>query len=210
MKKVMVMLSMSMLACFTVQAQSAKYLKAMENNLRMLDVAKSPQDLTNVSAAFERIAEAEKTQWLPYYYAALAQARLGFMDPGADKDATGEKVAALAAKAQAIDNNAEIYVLRNMAATLQLLVNPQQRWSAYGKEASEAIETGLKLDPNNPRLYYLKGMALFNQPAFIGGGKDKAKPYFEKALPLFGLENKGPLYPDWGKKDTEYYLQKCQ
>ena len=40
------------------------------------------------------------------------------------------------------------------------------------------------LNANNPRLYYFRGMSLFNTPEQFGGGKDKAKPVFEKAAEL--------------------------
>ena len=58
-----------------------------------------------------------------------------------------------------------------------------------GKDASEALQKGLALDPNNPRLYYLQGMSLFNTPAQFGGGKDKAKPLFEKSVALFKVRS---------------------
>ncbi|HTN39482.1 MAG TPA: hypothetical protein VL053_20560 [Arachidicoccus sp.] len=210
MKKTIFLLSMLCMICCSPWAQSAKYPMAMKASLEKLESAKTPEDLLAVSATFERIAEAEKSEWLPYYYAALSQARLGFVDPSLDKDKVGEKVKDLTQKAAAIENNGELCALRNMAATLQLLVDPKGRWATYGKQAGEALEAGFKLDPQNPRLYYLKGMALFNQPAFIGGGKDKAKPYFEKALAFFATQSTDPLYPKWGLKETELYLEKCK
>jgi len=55
-------------------AQSEKYTAAMKKNLEGLDSGmRNPASLLIVANNFERIATAEKTQWLPYYYAALAQ-----------------------------------------------------------------------------------------------------------------------------------------
>ncbi|MDR0794035.1 MAG: hypothetical protein LBE82_12060 [Chitinophagaceae bacterium] len=190
-------------------AQSERYTAAMEKNLTLLDSAKTTTDLQAVSSAFERIGDAEKTQWLPYYYAALAQTNIGWADQKADKDAIGNKAAALAGKGEAIEKNSELCIIRNMAATIQMMVNPQERWQTYGKQANEALAEGMKLDPNNPRLYYLKGMSLFNTPEAFGGGKDKAKVQFEKAMELFNKENPKPLYPRWGKKETEEMLKQC-
>ena len=34
--------------------------------------------------------------------------------------------------------------------------------------AGQAIEKGMKLDPSNPRLYYLRGMSVFNTPVQFG------------------------------------------
>src|SRR4051794_7194602 len=166
-------------------SQSEKYQKGMQANLALLDSAKTVQDLTAVSAAFERIGDAEKTQWLPYYYAGLSIAQIGWMDQKADKDKNAAQIKALCDKAEAIAKNSEIYTLRNMAATQQMLVDPQTRWQTSGMEAARALQEGMQLDPNNPRLYYLQGMSLFNTPEQFGGGKAKAKPVFEKALALY-------------------------
>jgi hypothetical protein len=191
-------------------AQSERFVSAMKKNITLMDSAKSTADFQSVANAFERIGDAEKTQWLPYYYAGLALTRIGWTDQKIDKDANADKIKALCDKAEALDKNAEICTIRNMAATQQMMVDPQSRWQTYGMEASTALEKGMKLDPNNPRLYYLQGMTLFNTPEQFGGGKDKAKPVFEKSVALFKTAQSKELYPDWGKDQAEQMLAKCQ
>jgi hypothetical protein len=191
-------------------AQSDKYMEAMKKNLNLFDSAKTSADYQSLANTFERIGDAEKTQWLPYYYAGLALATEGWNDPNLDKDANSTRVNTLCDKAAALDNNSEIYALRNMAATQQMMVDPQTRWQTYGMQASKDIEEGLKLNPDNPRLYYLRGESIFNTPPAFGGGKDKAKPVFEKALALFKMDKPKPLYPNWGMQRTEEQLAKCQ
>jgi hypothetical protein len=197
-------------AAICANAQSDKYVAAMKKNLELMDSAKTTADFQNVTNNFERIGDAEKTQWLPYYYAGLALTRIGWMDQKLDKDANADKIKALCDKAEAIDKNAEILTIRNMAATQEMMVDPQTRWQTYGMEASADLQKGMQLDPNNPRLYYLQGMSLFNTPAQFGGGKDKAKPVFAKSVELFKKEEHKPLYPDWGKDQAEEMLAKCQ
>jgi hypothetical protein len=191
-------------------AQSDKYMEAMKQNLAQLDSAKTTQDYLTLSNTFERIGDAEKTQWLPYYYSALSLTTAGWRDAKLDKDANAIRVNALCDKAAGLDSNSEIYAVRNMAATQQMLIDPQNRWMTYGQDASADLEKGLKLDSTNPRLYYLKGMSLFNTPVAFGGGKDAAKPAFEKAVALFESAQVKPLYPNWGKKDAQAMLAKCQ
>lgn len=200
----------ALLAGLACQAQSDKYVAAMQKNLTLLDSAKSIDQLQSVAATFERIGDAEKTQWLPFYYAALAQTWVGWIPDTKDKDANSRKINAYLAKAEAIEKNAETYAVENMSATQQMLVDPQNRWMTNGKDASEALQKGLTLDPNNPRLYYLQGMSLFNTPAQFGGGKDKAKPLFEKSVSLFKAAEPKPLYPTWGQKQAEDMLAQCQ
>ncbi len=149
-------------------AQSERYTTGMEKNLQMLDFAKTTQDLVDVSAAFERIGDAEKTQWLPYYYAALALTNVAWMDANVDKDKNATQIRALVDKGMAIDKNADLYTLLNMAATQQMLVDPQQRWQTYGAEAAKALQTGMQLDPNNPRVYYLQGMSFLIRLRHLG------------------------------------------
>ena len=199
-----------LLAAIAATAQSDKYAAAMQKNLSLLDSAKSTSDLENVSNAFERVGDAEKTQWLPYYYAALAQTRIGWMDKKVDADKLAEKTKAISAKAEAIENNAELYTIDNMIATQQMLVDPQTRWQTYGIEASAALKKAKELDPSNPRIYYLEGMNVFGTPEQFGGGKAKAKPIFQKAGDLYKTFQVKPMYPNWGKAEAEMMLAKCQ
>lgn len=187
-------------------AQSDKYVKAMEANLAKFDTVKTTAGFIDLSNAFQRIGDAEKTQWLPYYYAALSLSTMGWTDNGIDKDANAEKIKALCAKAEAIDYNAEICAVVNMAATQQMLVDPQNRWGTNGAEATAAMQKGLKLDPDNPRLHFLQASAVYNTPEQFGGGKDKARPMLEKTLELLNAEQVKPLYPHWGKKQVEAML----
>ena len=199
-----------LLGAVTLYAQSAKYEPAMKNALAQMEAAKSTADFQAASNTFERIGDAEKTQWLPYYYAGLCLATPGWSDTKMDKDDNALKIKALCDKAAAIENNADIMCLRSMAATQQMVVDPQNRWQTYGQEAARDRAEGHKLDPNNPRLYYLDGMSVFNTPATFGGGKANAKPIFEKAVALFNQEQPKPLYPNWGKDQAEAMLKQCQ
>jgi hypothetical protein len=205
-----ILLSLMLFGVLVSSAQSDRYTEAMKKNLVLFDSSKTTADYQALANTFERIGEAEKTQWLPYYYAALALATSGWNDPNLDKDANSTRINTLCDKAVALDNNSEIYALRNMAATQQMLVDPQTRWQTYGMQATKDLDEGLKLNPDNPRLYFLRGESIFNTPPAFGGGKEKAKPIFEKALALFKEDKPKPLHPNWGKERTEEELAKCQ
>jgi hypothetical protein len=205
-----ILFSFMMLAVIAGSAQSDKYVAAMKKTLAQYDSAKTSADLQSVANSFERIGDAEKTQWLPYYYAGLALSTDGWMNPGLDKDANSTRINTLCDKAEALDKNSEIMALRNMSATQQMLVDPQTRWATYGVQAGKYLDEGLKMNPNNPRLYYLRGESVLGTPVAFGGGKDKAKPLFEKAIALFKTDDPKPLWPNWGKERAEMELAKCQ
>ena len=204
-------LALALLVTMEVSAQKDdKYTQVMQKNISLLDSAKSIDALQSLAGTFDRIGDAEKTKWLPYYYAALAQTWVGWNPECKDKDANSAKINAFLAKAEAIEKNSELYVVENMSATQQMLVDPQSRWMTNGKDAASALQKGIQADPNNPRLYYLQGMSLLGTPAQFGGGKDKAKPLFEKSLALYQTMKPLPLYPNWGQKQAEDGLAQCK
>lgn len=210
MKKIILSLLLITGLSSVVLAQSDKYTSAMKKNLSLFDSAKTGEDFQNLAASFERIGNAEKTQWLPFYYAGLSEANYGFLDTKADKDAVGTKTLELAGKADAIQKSDETKAVSYMGYILQLLVDPQGRYMTYGPKAKTELDDGLKLNPNNPRLYYLQGQGLLNTPEFAGGGKAVAKPILEKAVALFETDKPQPLYPSWGKKLATAALEKCK
>lgn len=213
MKKINLLL-IAVIIMVSANAQSDKYVAAMKKNLAMFDSVKTTTENQSLSASFERIGDAEKTQWLPYYYAALALTTPGWQDAKLDKDVNAEKIKALCNKADALtqDNTdkSEILSIRNMAATQQMLVDPQTRWANYGQESDRYLQKAKELNANNPRLYYLEGAGTFGKPEQFGGGKAKAKPLLEKAIALYKIEQPKPLYPHWGQKQAEDMLAQCQ
>ena len=102
------------MATVGVSAQSDKYTAAMEKNLAQFDSVKTTAGNQALSSAFERIGDAEKTKWLPYYYAALALTTPGWLDPKLDKDANSTKINSMCDKAEALaESNEENHRLYN-------------------------------------------------------------------------------------------------
>jgi hypothetical protein len=204
----------SIFLAVAVHAQSDKYAGAMKSNLAKFDSAKTSADFEGIAAGFTRIGDAEKTQWLPYYWAGLALSNIGWRDQKTDKDVLAGRILALCDKADALhpdsSGGSEILALRNMAATQQMMVDPQTRFMSYGQQAAGYLQKGMQLNPGNPRLYYLQGMSVFNTPEQFGGGKAKAKPVFQKAADLYKTEQVKPLYPHWGQEQAIQMLAQCQ
>lgn len=210
MKKLVYLLVLC-LTTSVIFAQS-KYEAGMKKTLEQFKAATKVDEYLTVSAAFERIAEAEKDKWLPYYYAAFCYNLSAMLDEKADKDKMSEKSTALLEKAEALDsNNCELFCLRNMIATTQMMVDPMTRWMKYGALASAALASAKKADPSNPRPYYLEGQSVFNTPEMYGGGKKKAKPLFEKAVELYAaFKPASDFHPNWGKDEAGQMLKQCE
>lgn len=194
-------------------SQSERYKQAMTNNIKMMDSAKSPDDLLSVSQAFERIADAEKTQWLPYYYAAFTYSLHAFMkNTPAQNDTYANKAEELINKAEALEkNNSEIACVKSMVASLRMIVDPQSRWQTYGATIQQEIEKSKSLDPANPRPYFLQGQNLRYTPEQFGGGCATAKPMLEEAKKKFEtFRPASDIHPNWGKSEVSRMLEECK
>ena len=191
-------------------AQSDKYLPSMKKNISMLDSAFQKGNFKDLANNFERIGDAEKLQWLPYYYASYCTVMSAFTEKDKTKsDAIADKAEELIIKAEGLagKENSEIDVIKSMIASAHLMVDPQTRWMQYGKASSENIEKAKALDPTNPRPVYLEGQAKFFTPESFGGGKEPAKVLLEKALVMFdAFKPQTELDPAWGKSSTLYFL----
>jgi hypothetical protein len=220
MKKII--LSITLCICMlAVFAQGEKYKTAMKEKITVLDTSRDVNTLKDMSAAFERIGDAEKTQWLPYYYAALSVINAGnfiyVTNPSNVEelqkiDPLAERAEQLLDKADALNqNNSEIYAAKKMAATLRMMVDPMSRYMQYGAKAQQALETAKKLNPENPRLYLLEGEDKFYTPEQYGGSKTEAKKLFEEALKKYdSFKPASDIDPNWGKNTVEYFLSQLK
>lgn len=186
--------------------------KAVTDKISKMEQAKTPEDFTAVSNDFARIGDKEKTQWLPYYYAAQAS-----IEKGRNLMRTGKltELDAIAAEAQnnldkASDlskDNAEIFILQKMIHNLKMMVDPQSRFMSEGMLGADALAKAEKLDPENPRISLLKAEDIYYTPEQFGGSKSKGLEMFQKSLDQFKVyQPKTSLDPTWGKGEAEYFL----
>jgi hypothetical protein len=211
--KKLLLASLGSLMLLGASAQSEKFAKAMITNLKQLDSSKTADAMLSLSASFERIGDAEKNQWLPYYYAALTKVMQGLMSGDlSGNDAIAGKAETLLNKADALKpNNSEISCVRSMIATTRMLVNPQQRWQEYVPVIQKALESAKAQDPNNPRPYYLQAQGLRNTPEQFGGGCKTAVPVLDEAIKRYDtFKPASDLEPNWGKDLAKQMKDGCK
>ena len=191
-------------------AQSERYVPAMKKNIAMLDSAIQKGNARELANTFERIGDAEKNQWLPYYYAAYSLILTTYTEKDKSKvDPIADKAEELILKAEAISGkeNSEIAVIKSMIASSHMMVDPQSRYMQYGPVSAANMEKAKALDPTNPRPVYLDAQAKLYTPEAFGGGKAVAKPVFEKAIAMFDtFKPESELHPAWGKSMAQYFL----
>ncbi len=216
MKKGLLLLLSSALMV-SVFAQSEKYVKAMEPKVALLDSNNTPDTWKDLANSFERIADAEKTQWMPYYYAAFANVMAGtlsmpmdgsFGDNSAIADPYADKAEQLINKAAEMSQeNSEIFCVIKMIHSLRMMGNAMARYMTEGPKASAALDKAKALNENNPRAYILEGQDKFYTPEQFGGSKEEAKKLFEKANGIFMTSKPGSsIEPQWGRSQVAYFL----
>lgn len=213
MKKLILIAVVSFLATGTF-AQSEKYLATMKSHIAAIDTSfRNPANLLDLANKFERIATAEKNQWLAYYYAALCQVNYTYMEKDKTKiDAIAAKATELINKADALQpNNSEISCIKSMIASSHMMVDPMTRFMEYGPESQSHIDAAMQQDPANPRPEYLKGQGLKYTPEQFGGGCATAKPVLQASLDKYNKFVPGSdIHPNWGKQRVEMLISECK
>lgn len=190
-------------------AQNGKYVTTMKGLITQLDTTHKKEDFQAAVNNFERIANAEKTQWLPYYYAAYALVMQVYS--GVDKndiDALMDKADALLTTAESLSkDNSEITTMQAMATQCRMIVD-WSRGMTLGPKCGQIIAKAEKqLPADNPRVYMFQAQSLYNTPEAFGGSKTKAKELMKKSLDAYNsFKPESELHPNWGKEYVEKTL----
>ncbi len=213
MKAISLAIVLMLVSIVQLSAQDkSEYKNAMGAVLSEMNTIKDMNAYLDLSNKFQRIAEAEPTEWLPIYYSTLCTTLYSF----GEKDKT--KIDLLLDQAQSNLNKAikikadesEIWVLQGMLFQARIMVDPMTRGQSFAMKATESLEKAESLNSENPRIYFLKAQNALYTPQMFGGGKVAAKPLFEMAKTKFqNFKPANELSPDWGKEQNEKLLASC-
>ncbi len=193
-------------------ASGGPYTAAMQAALTDLRACKSTADFQAVANRLERIAAAEPAEWLPAYWAAYCYNTMSFMDGDDDRrDQLLDKAEALLGQSEKRNGrDADVYILKAYVAQARMAVSPATRWMKYGSVVDENLAQAEKLDPGNPRLYYLRGMGAYYKPEMFGGGKNAAKPLLKEALDKYAVfRPASAIHPNWGQPRCQKMYEQC-
>jgi hypothetical protein len=193
--------------------QENKYQEAMLSNIESLDNASGPDDYLASASRFERIATAEKTLWMPYYYASYSLVVMSFDEAdGGKKDQILDRAQEMLDKALELEpEESELLALQAFLYPSRILVDPMGRGMEYMGLMFSSLETAKALNPENPRIYFLEGVNKANLPPSMGGGPEEAKPILEMAVAKFeAFNNSDPLWPHWGEDAARAELDKLK
>ena len=191
----------------------SEYKQAMGAALTQMGSIKDNGGYLDLANQFQRIADNETTEWIPAYYAAFCTTLYSFgekdkakVDPVLDQAQT---MIDKALKLKAAES--EIWVLQGMLYQARIMVDPMTRGQSFSMKANEAFQKAESLNAENPRIYYLRGQNMMNMPKMFGGGKEAAKPMFQKASEKFLSFKPADMFaPNWGKEQNAQSLKSCE
>lgn len=206
MKKVILFLSLVISAA--TYAQDA-YTKGMQKAFQLWGEGKT----VDASNLFERIANAEMDNWLPYYYVASIHTIAAFGEK--DKEKLSQK---LGIAQEFIDmanrispNNPEIIVQQAITHTAWIAFDGATYGMTLSGKVAALYAQALQLAPENPRVVFSKAEWDMGSATYFG--KDTA-PYckdVERSLELFDtFKAESAFHPNWGKERAETVLSQCK
>jgi hypothetical protein len=168
---------------------------------------------TEASDLFERIASAEKENWLPNYYVALVNTTTAFKTK--DKD----QIDALLTKAQiALDvelnkdsNNAELLVMQAMIHTAWITFDPMTNGMKLSGKVMELYGKAEAIAPNNPRVVFSKAEFEMGSAQFFGTDTKSICAQIEKSIELFAtFKPQNVFSPKWGAERAKEVAKACK
>jgi hypothetical protein len=215
MKKISLFIAAAWMLCFSLQAQNPEMLTTVTK----LDQASTVKEYQQLAGDFEAIAQKQKTGWLPYYYSAFCNAKIGWLyqndgekiEPFADKaEKDIRKAESLLDTAIQKKELSEVYCVLSMVNRSRVFVNPMSYGSQYGPVAARYTQLALKTNPDNPRANYLEGWTKYSTPKLWGGDKKKARELLELAKQQLESAPPAGINPHWGKKEVDGLLKELK
>ena len=208
-----VMLTLFVLLASLNLAFSNKYEKAMGDAIANLYTANDLESYIAAASTFERIAAAEKDQWLPYYYAGLGYIWTSHTLQDGDKiDEFLDKAQTLVESAEKLSpDNDEIVTLQGYIYMMKVVVDPPNRGPQYSGMSMQELGRAVGMNSENPRALLLLGRMKMGSDQFFGYDLSESCGMIHKAAQMFeSQETKSKLDPTWGKDMAEMFVNDCK
>lgn len=187
----------------------SKFEMGMEKAIELWKANKS-EDAVNL---FERIAKAEKNNWLPHYYIA----QINSIKSWNVKDLTVLKLQLDKAQkhldiAKGLSpSNAELLVMQAQVYTNWISFDGRTYGIKYASKVSELYSKAYTLEPKNPRVSFCKAEWEIGSAKYFG--KDTA-PFckdIKESITLFDAYTaKSKIHPSWGKQRALDTVKECK
>lgn len=201
-----------LLASKRAQANDDKYVAAMQKNIATVYNSQAIAELQNVVNTFQRIGEAEKTKWEPFYYAAFGYIMMANREnEPSKKDIYLDLALKGIEKATELNpGESEIVALEGFVHMIRVTVDPASRGQQYSGLAFQNFGKAVVMNPENPRALSLLAQMQYGTAQFFGSPTSEACGTLAKALEKFETYTSGNvLAPQWGRGMAEGLKSKC-
>lgn len=170
------------------------------------------QKTTEAAQLFERIATAEKDNWLPPYYAATILIIEGFSIK--DETLLTAKLTKakefLDAATMISENNPELLITQAMLNTAYIAFDGQKYGMTLSGENAQLYARALSIAPNNPRVVLGKAEWDMGAAQFFGQSLEPYCKGVKRAVELFKKEKPaGKFHPQGGIERALEVLKQC-
>ena len=210
MKTIIVILTLISSMAF---ANDDKYSEQMSKNIEAVYKAQTNEQFQQAINAFERIGNAEKTKWEPFYYAAFGYLMQATREQdGGKKDQFLDLAASSLDKAKAVkESESEIIALEGFIHMIRLTVDPATRGPQYSGMAMQSFGKAIGLNPENPRALVFMAQMQYGAAEFFKSPTTEACATLAKSLEKFAsFKTDNPLAPQWGKGMAEGMKEQCK
>jgi tetratricopeptide (TPR) repeat protein len=206
-------ITLILVSMFSMINANEAYEKAMIQSIEKLFQANTIPDYVEIGNQFERISSIEKSEWLPLYYASYAYIMISFQEnDNHKKDRYLDQAQKYLDQAIAINpSESELYMLQGFLYPSRITIDPMTRGMELMPKMNQSLDKALELNPDNPRVYFLRASMTLHMPEAYGGGAAKALPMFLMADEKFKVfKPETILSPNWGREANESEMKKAQ
>jgi hypothetical protein len=189
------------------------YKKAMKDAIGKMNQAASIDDFQEVANQFERIANVENDNWLPFYHAAYAEVMMAAMEEDLQKkdlylDAAQQNLDAVEKMEHDIT---ERMALQAFLMMIRMSVDPS-RGMELGQQCAMVVNQAYMMDSQNPRAVLMLAQFKHGSAQYMGEDTSEACLMFDEASQLLNQsrEDKSQQFlPGWGKDIALMMQQQC-
>ncbi|MBT8243774.1 MAG: hypothetical protein HKP48_01710 [Winogradskyella sp.] len=203
------LITLTLVLAFGMLNTQSNFNKGMDKAFELWNANK----INEAENLFERIANAEKDNWLPHYYIV----QINSIKSWNEKDETVLK--AQLDKAQShldtamslSEDNPELLVMQGQIYTNWVAFDGRTYGMKYAAKVSELYNKAYELAPKNPRVVMCKADWAMGSARYFGQDPTPYCKELESSLELFEtFEVESKYHPNWGEMRAKEALKQCK
>lgn len=205
---------LALIISMPVLSNDDKYFSQMGKQIQAVYTAKSLEEYQQAINALDRIGNAEKTKWEPFYYSAFGNIMIATnWAEGSKKDTYLDLALAAINKGKELaPGESELVALEGFVHMIRITADPASRGQQYSGLAMQTFGKALGMNPKNPRAMSLLAQMQFGTAQFFNQAPTEACETARKAATIFesAVESENPLAPRWGKEMNIEMVKNCK